>query len=151
LQAKRNALDFTSSQYDHVNGVIQTAISEIEEELLRISDDPVIQAQLLDHIPKPETKRRSRVHLYLTPTLHNSLKRPSQGKVNIMMEAKIRRDGDSLAFLEVGVEAYRRSRLEMVVDDESGVTRGQHDVLLPEKEDEEGNKKGADERDGLLG
>ena len=123
LQAKRNALNFTSSQYDHINGVVQTAISEVEEELLWIFDDPAIQAQLLDHLFKFEMKRGSRVYAYLTPILHNSLERPSQGKVNIMMEAKARRDGDSLVFQEAGVGAYRGCRdVEVVVDGESGAT-----------------------------
>jgi hypothetical protein len=156
LQAKQNALKFTSSQYDHINGVVQTTISEVEEELLRISDDPVIQAQLLDHLSKLEMKRCLRVHVYLTLTLHNSLKRPSQGKVNVIMEVNVRGDGDSLVFLAADVGAYRRCRLEMVVDCESGATRGQYGVLVPEegnekeKEEEGGNEKDTDEQAGFL-
>lgn len=148
---KKNTLKFTSSQYDHINGVIQTMISEVEEELWRISDDPVVQAQLLDHLSKLETKRCFPVHVYLALSLHNSLKRPSQGKVNVIMEINGRGDGDSLVFLAADVGAYRQRRLEMVVDCESGATGGQYGVLVPEKEKEEGNEKDTDEQDGFFG
>ena len=69
------------------------------------------------------------------------------------MVAKARRNGDSLVFLEADVEAYRRCRFEMVVDGESGGTRGEHDVLLPEEEGEEaeGDEESIDEEGGLLG
>ncbi len=67
------------------------------------------------------------------------------------MEVNVRGDSDSLVFLVADVGAYRRCRLEMVVDCESGATRGQYGVLAPEKEEEEGNEKDMDEQDGFLG
>jgi hypothetical protein len=68
-----------------------------------------------------------------------------------MMVANVRRDSDSLVFLEAEIGAYRRYWLEMVVNGESGGTRGQYSVLVPEKEDEKGDEKGTDEQDGLPG